>query len=179
MTFLPQNNLEDPPAAADRATRRTAADEAPADDRAGPAEQALRHEGHHRSRSSTTGYFFEVQADFAPNIVIGFGRLGGRPVGIVANQPAHLAGCLDINASLKAARFVRFCDCFNIPLVTFEDVPGFLPGHGPGVRRHHQARREAPLRLLRGDGAEAHGHHAQGVRRRVLTSCRPSTSAAT
>jgi propionyl-CoA carboxylase beta chain len=75
-------------------------------------------------------YFFEVQGGFAPNIVIGFGRLGSRPVGIVANQPAHLAGCLDINASVKAARFVRFCDCFNIPLVTFEDVPGFLPGTG-------------------------------------------------
>jgi propionyl-CoA carboxylase beta chain len=59
---------------------------------------------------------------------VGFGRLGGRPVGIVANQPAHLAGCLDINASVKGARFVRFCDCFNIPLITFEDVPGFLPG---------------------------------------------------
>src|SRR5947207_1453846 len=73
-------------------------------------------------------YFFEVQAAFAPNIIVGFGRLGGRPVGIVANQHAHLAGCLDINASLKAARFVRFCDCFNLPLVTFEDVPGFLPG---------------------------------------------------
>ena len=73
-------------------------------------------------------YFFEVHAGFAPNLVIGFGRLGGRPVGIVANQPTHLAGCLDINASLKGARFVRFCDCFNIPLVTFEDVPGFLPG---------------------------------------------------
>ena len=73
-------------------------------------------------------YFFEVQADYAPNLVVGFGRLGGRPVGVVANQPAHLAGCLDINASLKGARFVRFCDCFNIPLVTFEDVPGFLPG---------------------------------------------------
>src|SRR5207249_12114368 len=73
-------------------------------------------------------YFFEVQADYAPNIVVGFGRLNGRPVGIVANQPAHLAGCLDISASLKAARFVRFCDCFNIPLVTFVDVPGFLPG---------------------------------------------------
>src|SRR5262245_10375733 len=72
--------------------------------------------------------FFEVQADYAPNLVIGFGRLAGRPVGVVANQPAHLAGCLDIAASLKGARFVRFCDCFNIPLVTFEDVPGFLPG---------------------------------------------------
>src|SRR5678810_1427648 len=84
-------------------------------------------------------YFFEVHADYAPNLVVGFGRLGGRPVGIVANQPAHLAGVLDIDASLKGARFVRFCDCFNIPLVVFEDVPGFLPGvaqeHG-GIIRH-------------------------------------------
>ncbi len=74
------------------------------------------------------GYFFEVQEHFAQNIVIGFARLGGFSVGIVANQPAFLAGVLDINASIKAARFVRFCDCFNIPLITFEDVPGFLPG---------------------------------------------------
>lgn len=74
------------------------------------------------------GYFFEVQEHFAKNIVIGFARFNGRPVGIVANQPAVLAGCLDINSSIKAARFVRFCDAFNIPIVTFEDVPGFLPG---------------------------------------------------
>jgi propionyl-CoA carboxylase beta chain len=74
------------------------------------------------------GYFFEVHEHFARNILVGFARLGGRPVGIVANQPAHLAGTLDIDASVKAARFVRFCDAFNIPLVTFEDVPGFLPG---------------------------------------------------
>jgi propionyl-CoA carboxylase beta chain len=83
--------------------------------------------------------FFEVQAEYAPNLVVGFGRLGGRPVGVVANQPAHLAGCLDIAASLKGARFVRFCDCFNIPLVTFEDVPGFLPGTGQeygGIIKH-------------------------------------------
>ena len=73
-------------------------------------------------------YFFEVQEHYAKNIVIGFARLDGRSVGIVANQPAYLAGCLDIAASIKAARFVRFCDAFNIPLVTFEDVPGFLPG---------------------------------------------------
>ena len=72
--------------------------------------------------------FFEIQCQFAQNILIGFARMGGRPIGIVANQPAHLAGVLDINSSLKAARFVRFCDAFNIPLVTFEDVPGFLPG---------------------------------------------------
>jgi propionyl-CoA carboxylase beta chain len=73
------------------------------------------------------GYFFPVQEHYARNIVIGFARMDGRPVGIVANQPAFLAGTLDINASLKAARFVRFCDAFNIPLITFEDVPGFLP----------------------------------------------------
>ena len=74
------------------------------------------------------GYFFEVQEHYAQNLLVGFARLGGQPVGIVANQPAVLAGTLDINASLKGARFVRFCDCFNIPLMTFEDVPGFLPG---------------------------------------------------
>jgi propionyl-CoA carboxylase beta chain len=74
------------------------------------------------------GYFFEVQKDFAQNIVVGFARLNGRSVGIVANQPKVLAGCLDNNASLKAARFVRFCDAFNVPLVTLVDVPGFLPG---------------------------------------------------
>ena len=85
------------------------------------------------------GYFFEVQEHFAPNIVIGFARLGGSSVGIVANQPAYLAGVLDIDASVKAARFVRFCDCFNIPLITFEDVPGFLPGVNQehfGIIRH-------------------------------------------
>jgi propionyl-CoA carboxylase beta chain len=85
------------------------------------------------------GYFFEVHEHYAPNIVVGFARLGGRSVGIVANQPAYLAGVLDIDASVKGARFVRFCDCFNIPLVVFEDVPGFLPGvrqeHG-GIIRH-------------------------------------------
>ncbi len=84
-------------------------------------------------------YFFEVQEHYAKNIVIGFGRLSGKPVGIVANQPDHLAGVLDINSSDKGARFIRFCDAFNIPLITFEDVPGFLPGvaqeHG-GIIRH-------------------------------------------
>jgi propionyl-CoA carboxylase beta chain len=73
-------------------------------------------------------YFFEVHEHYAQNLVVGFARLGGQSVGVVANQPAVLAGCLDIGASLKGARFVRFCDAFNIPLITFEDVPGFLPG---------------------------------------------------
>src|SRR5437588_6665270 len=85
------------------------------------------------------GYFFEVHEHYAKNIVVGFARFNGKPVGIVANQPAMLAGTLDINASVKGARFVRFCDCFNIALVTFEDVPGFLPGtqqeYG-GIIRH-------------------------------------------
>ncbi len=85
------------------------------------------------------GDFFEIQPDFAANILIGFGRVEGQTVGIVANQPMELAGCLDINSSRKAARFVRFCDCFNIPILTFVDVPGFLPGtdqeHG-GLIKH-------------------------------------------
>ena len=72
--------------------------------------------------------FFEIQTNYAKNIIVGFGRIGGNPVGIVANQPMVLAGCLDINSSRKAARFIRFCDCFNIPIVTLVDVPGFLPG---------------------------------------------------
>jgi propionyl-CoA carboxylase beta chain len=126
MTFLPQNNLEDPPIRPtqdpvdrrDEALQRVVPDQP---NKAYDIKEIIRPVLDDR-------YFFEVQGTYAPNIVIGFGRLGGRPVGIVANQPAHLAGCLDISASLKAARFVRFCDCFNIPLVTFEDVPGFLPG---------------------------------------------------
>ena len=126
LTFLPQNNSEDPPvrASLDPADRvdeelQTVVPEQP--NRPYDIKDIVRPVLDDR-------YFFEVQADYAPNLVIGFGRLGGRPVGIVANQPAHLAGCLDINASVKGARFVRFCDCFNVPIVTFEDVPGFLPG---------------------------------------------------
>jgi propionyl-CoA carboxylase beta chain len=85
------------------------------------------------------GEFFEVHEHYAKNLVIGFARFDGRSVGIVANQPAFLAGCLDINSSDKGARFVRFCDAFNIPLLTFEDVPGFLPGTAQefgGIIRH-------------------------------------------
>jgi propionyl-CoA carboxylase beta chain len=74
------------------------------------------------------GYLLEVHESYARNMVVGFARIGGRPIGVVANQPSFLAGVLDIDASLKAARFVRFCDCFNLPIVTWVDVPGFLPG---------------------------------------------------
>ena len=126
MTFLPQNNLEDPP------LQRTLDPSDRVDEELQSAVPEQPNKPYDIKDVVRTvlddKYFFEVQADYAPNLVVGFGRLGGRPVGIVANQPAHLAGCLDINASLKGARFVRFCDCFNIPLVTFEDVPGFLPG---------------------------------------------------
>jgi acetyl-CoA carboxylase carboxyltransferase component len=85
------------------------------------------------------GSWLEVQPDWAANLLIGFARLGGRVVGVVGNQPAVLAGCLDIDASVKGARFIRFCDAFNIPIVTFEDVPGFLPGTAQeygGIIRH-------------------------------------------
>ncbi|PYN60212.1 MAG: methylmalonyl-CoA carboxyltransferase [Candidatus Rokuibacteriota bacterium] len=126
MTFLPQNNMEDPPLrpTRDPVDRRDEALQTIVPDQPNKAYDML-----DIIRAVLDDhYFFEVHAAFAPNLVVGFGRLGGRPVGIVANQPVHLAGCLDISASLKGARFVRFCDCFNIPLVTFEDVPGFLPG---------------------------------------------------
>jgi len=137
LSFIPSNNMDDPPFVAttdpsDRANAKlnTAVPESsnqPYDIR------DIIHP------VVDDGYFFEVQEHFAPNIVIGFARLGGQSVGIVANQPAFLAGVLDIDASVKAARFVRFCDCFNIPLITFEDVPGFLPGVNQehfGIIRH-------------------------------------------
>jgi propionyl-CoA carboxylase beta chain len=124
--FLPSNNLEDPP-------RRTTSDSAtrtePALNRIVPPDPMLAYDIKDVIHAVVDdGYFFEVHEHFARNIVVGFARLDGRPVGIVANQPAVLAGCLDINASVKGARFVRFCDAFNVPLITFEDVPGFLPG---------------------------------------------------
>jgi len=126
LTYLPQNNREDPPR---RPTKDRADREDAALDTLIPEDPAKPYDMHGLvGRVVDDGRFFEIHAEYAPNIIVGFARLGGRPVGVVANQPAHLAGCLDIDASLKAARFVRFCDCFNLPLVTFVDVPGFLPG---------------------------------------------------
>jgi propionyl-CoA carboxylase beta chain len=124
--YLPSNNLEDPP-------RRSTSDPW---DRASTALNALVPEDPQKPYDIKDaiheivdeGEFFEVHEHFAKNLVVGFARLEGRSVGIVANQPAFLAGVLDINSSMKGARFVRFCDAFNIPLITFEDVPGFLPG---------------------------------------------------
>ncbi|HSL54418.1 MAG TPA: acyl-CoA carboxylase subunit beta [Pyrinomonadaceae bacterium] len=136
-SFIPSNNLEDPPRAevsdpVDRIEPKLNDIVPEASNQPYDIRDVINH-------VVDDGYFFEVQQMFAPNICVGFARLGGRSVGIVANQPAFLAGVLDIAASVKGARFVRFCDCFNIPLITFEDVPGFLPGvsqeHG-GIITH-------------------------------------------
>ena len=126
LSFMPSNNMEDPP-------RRGTDDP---EDRSDEQLNSLVPDNPNQPYDIKKviesivdeGRFLEVHEHFARNIVVGFGRLGGKPVGIVANQPAVLAGVLDINASVKGARFVRFCDCFNIPLIVFEDVPGFLPG---------------------------------------------------
>jgi propionyl-CoA carboxylase beta chain len=137
LSFLPSNNLDDPPrvAATDPDDRR--------DEALDTLVPAVPHQPYDIleviRRVVDEGYLLEVHQHFARNLVVGFARLGGRPVGIVANQPAHLAGTLDIDASDKGARFVRFCDAFNIPLLTFEDVPGFLPGTHQefgGIIRH-------------------------------------------
>ena len=136
LTYLPQNNMEDPPF------------KPPKDDplRSDPRLDEIIPDSPNKPYDIKEvirmivddGQFFEIHEHFAPNIVVGFARLGGYSVGIVANQPMVLAGVLDIDASEKAARFIRFCDCFNIPLVTFEDVPGFMPGtkqeHGGIIR---------------------------------------------
>jgi len=137
ISFIPSNNLDDPP-------RRPCTDPVDRADSAldtiVPSESNKPYDIKDVIRMVVDdGYFFEVHEHYAKNIVVGFVRLNGRSVGVVANQPAMLAGVLDIDSSVKGARFVRFCDCFNIPLITFEDVPGFLPGtqqeYG-GIIRH-------------------------------------------
>jgi propionyl-CoA carboxylase beta chain len=137
LSFLPSNNLDDAPrkATQDDPTRADATL-----DTIIPSESNQPYDMVDViTRIVDDGYLFQVHEHYARNIVVGFARMSGRPVGIVANQPAFLAGVLDINASVKGARFVRFCDAFNIPLITFEDVPGFMPGiqqeHG-GIIRH-------------------------------------------
>jgi propionyl-CoA carboxylase beta chain len=126
ISFIPSNNLEDPP----RKPNTDPWDRADASlNSIVPVEPMVPYDIKDVIHAVVDeNYFFEVHEHYAKNIVVGFARFDGRPVGIVANQPAVLAGCLDINASVKGARFVRFCDAFNIPLITFEDVPGFLPG---------------------------------------------------
>jgi methylmalonyl-CoA carboxyltransferase large subunit len=136
LSFMPSNNLEDPPRMPFNARIKSDSDMnsiVPVDPKIAYDVRAI------VTRVVDYNDFLEIQSGFAPNIVIGFGRLQGRPVGIVANQPSAMAGVLDINASDKAARFVRFCNAFNIPLLTFVDVPGFLPGveqERGGIIRH-------------------------------------------
>jgi acetyl-CoA carboxylase carboxyltransferase component len=137
LTYLPQNNLEDAP------FEVTNDDPLRMDDRLNtiiPENPNKPYDAKAVIRMIVDGgHFYEIQEHYAGNIVVGFARLGGHSVGIIANQPIELAGVLDIKASIKGARFIRFCDCFNIPIITFEDVPGFLPGvdqeHG-GIIRH-------------------------------------------
>ncbi|MCS6964710.1 acyl-CoA carboxylase subunit beta [Thermoflexus sp.] len=142
LSYLPSNNMEDPPFVPngdDPLRMEERLNEIVPDDPTRPYDikEVIR-------LIVDNGDFFEVQPDYAPNIVIGFARLGGHSVGIVANQPAVLAGVLDIKASEKAARFVRFCDAFNIPIITFEDVPGFMPG----IAQEHGGIIKAGAKLL-------------------------------
>jgi len=135
--FLPSNNLDDLPRGA--ATDPVDREDAALDDLL-PEQATQPYDMRDLIRAvCDQGEFLEVHEHYARNILVGFARLGGQSVGVVANQPAHLAGTLDIDASVKGARFVRFCDAFNIPLVTLEDVPGFLPGTQQefgGIIRH-------------------------------------------
>jgi propionyl-CoA carboxylase beta chain len=137
LSFMPDNNLDDPP----RQPTEDPPDREDATlDTLVPASPNQPYDMLDLIHTiADEAYFLEVHQHYARNLIVGFARLGGRPVGIVANQPAHLAGTLDIDASVKGARFVRFCDAFNLPLITFEDVPGFLPGtvqeYG-GIIRH-------------------------------------------
>jgi propionyl-CoA carboxylase beta chain len=137
LSFLPSNNMEDPPLVP---TRDNIYRESPGLQTLIPEDSNLPYDIKKLIEEiADENYFFEIMPQFAQNMVIGFARLGGRPVGIVANQPAYLAGVLDIDASDKAARFIRFCDCFDIPIISFVDVPGFLPGRDQehnGIIRH-------------------------------------------
>ncbi|MEU2690218.1 carboxyl transferase domain-containing protein, partial [Streptomyces hygroscopicus] len=128
LSYLPSNNLSEPPAFPDEADLEVS-DEDREMDTLIPDSANQPYDMHKAiEHVLDDGEFLETQALFAPNIITGFGRVEGRPVGVVANQPMQFAGCLDIDASEKAARFVRTCDAFNVPVLTFVDVPGFLPG---------------------------------------------------
>jgi propionyl-CoA carboxylase beta chain len=137
LSYMPSNNVDDPPfrPATDDPNRRDEALDTIVPENANKPYDMREI----ITRVVDDAHWLEIQGEWAQNMLIGFARIGGYSVGIVANQPAFLAGCLDIDASVKAARFVRFCDCFNIPLVTFVDVPGFLPGTAQefgGIIRH-------------------------------------------
>jgi len=126
LSYMPQNNMEDPPSVecTDPITRKAPElnDIIPDNPNAAYDMKSV------ITTTADDGVFFEIKQNFAPNIIVGFARYGGKAVGVVANNPSHYAGVLDIDSSVKGARFIRFCDCFNIPILTFVDVPGFLPG---------------------------------------------------
>jgi propionyl-CoA carboxylase beta chain len=166
LSFLPSNNMEDPPVkpCTDSAHR----EEEKLNDLI-PADPNKPYDMNEIITAVVDDQnFFEVQPYYAQNIIIGFARLNGKPAGIVANQPSMLAGVIDIDASNKAARFVRFCDAFNIPLITFTDVPGFLPGVDQefgGIIKHGAKLLYAYCGSHR---AQDHDHHPQGLRWRIL-----------
>ena len=165
LSFIPSNNLDDPPRKActdpiDRMDEKL--------DTLIPDQSNMPYDMKDVIHTVVDdGYFFEIHEHYAKNIVVGFARLNGKPVGIVANEPAMLAGTLDINASVKGARFVRFCDCFNIPLVTFEDVRVFA-GHAAGVWRNHPAWRQVAVCVCGSYRAESDCHYSQSLWRSLL-----------
>ena len=159
--FLPANNREKPPR---WDTTDLAARAEPSLNTLVPADATKPYDIKEVvTKIADEGDFFEIQSEYAKNIVIGFIRLQGSTVGVVANQPMVLAGCLDIDSSKKGARFVRFCDAFNIPVLTLVDVPGFMPGTAPRIWRHYQKRRQTPVCLCRMYGAQSHTDHPQSL----------------
>ena len=160
LSFMPSNNLEDPPRMPFNSRLKSDSDM----NTLLPVDPKIAYDVREIvKRVVDYQDFLEIQPGFAANIVIGFGRLQGRPVGIVANQPSVMAGVLDIDASDKSARFVRFCNAFNIPLVTFVDVPGFLARRGAGAWRHYSSRRQAAVCIFGRHGSQDHGGAAQGL----------------
>ena len=170
LSFLPSNNLEDPP----RLQYEFPMEDDESLNGIVPVERKQAYDVREiLTRILDHNDFMEVQPGFAPNIVIGFGRIQGRSIGIIANQPNVLAGALDINASDKAARFIRFLNAFNIPIVTFCGRSGLFAGSATGVRRDHPPRREDAVCVFGGDQPEDHGCSAQSLRRRVSWRCAP------
>ena len=166
LSYLPQNNLEDPPYTAttdDPLRTESALDSIVPENPNQPYDMKKVIE-----LIVDDGHFFEVHEEYAGNIVVGYARLGGNAVGIVANQPMVLAGVLDIKASQKAARFVRTCDAFNVPLITLVDVPGYLPGTDQEHNGIIMSGAKIAFRLLRGDGTKTDGHDPQVLRWRLL-----------
>ena len=172
-SYFPQRWREEPPELRGRGAGR-AADRR----RSCPAEEAQGYDMHDVIDGLVDAEsFFEIKPLFAPELIVGLGRLDGRPVGIVANNPMQKGGVLFVDSADKAARFIWCCDAFNIPLVFLADVPGFMVGTAGRAPGHHPPRRQDDHRRVRGDRAEGLGDRAQGLRRRALRHgrARPSS----